>query len=186
MFLKRPWFRRISEVLLGVFSHSRVVCFKSFKYTLPETNSEFTPENGWSENDRFLLGWLIFRGELLVSGRVIIFDLFTILYVHPEDVNIMFMFCVYTHTRITTYSIWGNHMRLRQYSFHYIYWISHQFFYSSPQDMRLMFKQKYLYERRSCSKGYLSISIPPMIQLFFWQKYMSQLYIWPNCNISPT
>ena len=30
--------------------------------TLSETNSEFTPENGWLEYDRFLLGWPIFRG----------------------------------------------------------------------------------------------------------------------------
>ena len=29
--------------------------------TLPETNSEFTPENGWLEYDSFLLGWPIFR-----------------------------------------------------------------------------------------------------------------------------
>ena len=28
------------------------------------------PENGWLEYDRFLLGWPIFRGELLVSGSV--------------------------------------------------------------------------------------------------------------------
>ena len=33
--------------------------------TLPETNS--LPD-GW--NTSFLLGWLVFRGELLVSGRV--------------------------------------------------------------------------------------------------------------------
>ena len=30
-------------------------------YTLPETNM-LAPENGWLENDRFLLGWPIFRG----------------------------------------------------------------------------------------------------------------------------
>ena len=36
--------------------------------TLPETN--IAPENGWLEYDRFLLGWPILRGELLVSGRV--------------------------------------------------------------------------------------------------------------------
>ena len=36
--------------------------------TLPETN--IAPENGWLEYDRFLLGWPIFRGELLVSGRL--------------------------------------------------------------------------------------------------------------------
>ena len=40
------------------------------KCTLPETNSEFTPENGWLEYDCFPLGWPIFRGELLVSRRV--------------------------------------------------------------------------------------------------------------------
>ena len=34
----------------------------------PETN--IAPENGWLEYDRSLLEWLIFRGELLVSGRV--------------------------------------------------------------------------------------------------------------------
>ena len=32
------------------------------KNALPETNSKFTPENGWLEDDRFLLGWPIFRG----------------------------------------------------------------------------------------------------------------------------
>ena len=35
---------------------------------LPETN--IAPENGWLEYDRFLLGWPIFRCELLVSGSV--------------------------------------------------------------------------------------------------------------------
>ena len=30
-------------------------------YTLPETSSEFTPENGWLEYDRFLFGRSIFR-----------------------------------------------------------------------------------------------------------------------------
>ena len=34
---------------------------------LPETN--IAPKNGWLE-DYFLMGWPIFRGELLVSGRV--------------------------------------------------------------------------------------------------------------------
>ncbi len=37
-------------------------------YTFPETN--IAPENGWMEYDRFLLGWPIFRGELLVSESV--------------------------------------------------------------------------------------------------------------------
>ena len=41
----------------------------------PNSNSEFTPENGWLEDDRFFLGWPIFRGELLVLGRVTHFDL---------------------------------------------------------------------------------------------------------------
>ena len=40
------------------------------RFTLPETNSKFAPENGWLEYDRFLLGWPTFRGELLVLGRV--------------------------------------------------------------------------------------------------------------------
>ena len=39
--------------------------------TPAETNSKFTPENGWLEEDRFLLGWPIFKGELLVSGSVV-------------------------------------------------------------------------------------------------------------------
>ena len=30
--------------------------------TLPETNSEFTPENGWLEDDPFLLGFGLFSG----------------------------------------------------------------------------------------------------------------------------
>ena len=42
---------------------------KTFETTLPETN-ELPLGNGWLEYDRFLLGWPIFRGELLVSGRV--------------------------------------------------------------------------------------------------------------------
>ena len=37
--------------------------------TLPETNI-FAPKNGWLEYDRFLLGFGLFMGELLVSGRV--------------------------------------------------------------------------------------------------------------------
>ncbi len=66
---------------------------------------------------------MAFRGELLFSGRVIIFDLFTVLYVHPEDVNIMFMFCVYTHESLPIQyevTIWA----------------------SDPRDVGLMFKQK--------------------------------------------
>ena len=45
--------------------------------TLPETNSEFAPENGWLEYKPFLLGRPIFRGELLVSGRVVSGDRIT-------------------------------------------------------------------------------------------------------------
>ena len=56
-------------------------CYVSFRectpflsigiYTLPETN--ITAENGWLEYDPFLLGSRpIFKGELLVSGRVYI------------------------------------------------------------------------------------------------------------------
>ena len=41
-----------------------------FEVSLPETNSKFAPENGWLEYARVLLGWPIFRGERLVSGRV--------------------------------------------------------------------------------------------------------------------
>ena len=35
-----------------------------------KTNSDLTHENGWLDYDPFLLGWLIFRGEMLVSGLV--------------------------------------------------------------------------------------------------------------------
>ncbi len=40
--------------------------------TLPETN--IAPKNGWL-NTTFLLGRTIFRGELLVSGRVALIDI---------------------------------------------------------------------------------------------------------------
>ena len=36
-------------------------------YTLPETNSEFTPENGWLEYKPFLLGFGLFSGAFAVS-----------------------------------------------------------------------------------------------------------------------
>ena len=36
-------------------------CLKEiFQHTLPETN--ISPENEWLEYDRFLLGWVVFRG----------------------------------------------------------------------------------------------------------------------------
>ncbi len=43
-----------------------------WRYTLPETNSKFAPENGWLRSNPFLWGWPIFRGYviMLVSGRV--------------------------------------------------------------------------------------------------------------------
>ena len=46
-----------------------IFCIGKELYTLPETNI-FAPENGWLEDDPFLLVWPMFRGELLVSGRV--------------------------------------------------------------------------------------------------------------------
>ena len=36
-------------------------------HTLPETNSEFAPENGWLEDDPFLLGWGLIAG--LIKGN---------------------------------------------------------------------------------------------------------------------
>ena len=39
-------------------------------FTLPETNSKFAPENGWLEDDCFLLGRPISVAKMLVSGRV--------------------------------------------------------------------------------------------------------------------
>ena len=62
--------------------HFRIVTTESLSWphwgirrgdTLPKTN--IAPKNGWLEYDRFLLGWPIFRGELLVSGRVIVHSL---------------------------------------------------------------------------------------------------------------
>ena len=37
-------------------------------HTFPKTNM-FAPENGWLEDETSFLGWPMFRGELLVSGR---------------------------------------------------------------------------------------------------------------------
>ena len=34
---------------------------RTLQSTLPETNSKFAPENGWLEDDCYLLGWPIFR-----------------------------------------------------------------------------------------------------------------------------
>ena len=44
-------------------------CFPGKKQTLPESNI-FAPENGWLEDDCFLLGRLYFQGLCLVSGSV--------------------------------------------------------------------------------------------------------------------
>ena len=59
--------------------------------TLPETNSEFTPENQWLEYNRFHLARPIFRGELLVSGSVItlvVFYKFCNLQWHPLEMSL--------------------------------------------------------------------------------------------------
>ena len=68
---------QVVEVALPVRHHHGIVAngmvrLSVFgdKCTLPETNSEFTPENGWLEYDRFLLGPGLFSGAMLVSGRV--------------------------------------------------------------------------------------------------------------------
>ena len=47
------------------------VFFHTHPETLPETNSQFAPENGWLDYNRFLLEWLIFRGYMWISGSVI-------------------------------------------------------------------------------------------------------------------
>ena len=46
---------------------------KYIAITLTETNSKFATENGWLEDDPFLLINPIFRGELLVLGRFFAF-----------------------------------------------------------------------------------------------------------------
>ena len=52
--------RSVGEIL---FHLARMIAI-----TLPETNSSHLKMDGW--NTSFLLGWPIFRGEMLVSGRV--------------------------------------------------------------------------------------------------------------------
>ncbi len=44
--------------------------------TLPETNSSHLKMDGW--NTSFLLGWSIFRCEMLVSGRVSVLQILTL------------------------------------------------------------------------------------------------------------
>ena len=63
--------------------------------TLPETNV-FAPENGWLEDDPFLLGRPIFRCELLVSGRVIPASSRGV----SGSVGIMYIIYVYINTYI--------------------------------------------------------------------------------------
>ena len=61
------WFQPIWKIL-----YSQTGSFlQGVQDTLPKSNSEFTPENGWLEDDPFLFGARpIFRGKKLVSGRV--------------------------------------------------------------------------------------------------------------------
>ncbi len=60
----------VTNLWTGKFGFFSITCchgnFTTFtrKITLPETNSEFAPENAWLEYDRFLLGWPIFRGDV--------------------------------------------------------------------------------------------------------------------------
>ena len=58
-------FKKVGHLKLGknIFGETQK------RRTLPETHI-FAPKNGWLEYDPFLLGRLIFRGELLVSGGV--------------------------------------------------------------------------------------------------------------------
>ena len=68
-----PWF---SVVTASIRLSFQVVQLQRFDidltcvklYTLPETNKSHVKMDGW--NTSFLLGTPIFRGELLVSGRV--------------------------------------------------------------------------------------------------------------------
>ena len=78
------------QVRMGFFRATKggtptLRCFCGFAFmkcrvcTLPETKHCYiAPENGWLEDYDlfFLLGWPIFRGELLVSGSV-----------HPKKIN---------------------------------------------------------------------------------------------------
>ena len=46
---------------------------RKIEFTFPETNSEFAPENGWLEDDPFLLGWPIFRGYVsFMEGKTFV------------------------------------------------------------------------------------------------------------------
>ena len=54
--------------LMRKLSQSEIRLRNALRNTLPETNSSPLKMDGW--NTTFLLGRPIFRGELLVSGRV--------------------------------------------------------------------------------------------------------------------
>ena len=56
----------VSSTFFGVFFQGAL---DREKNTSPK-NQRIAPENGWLGYDRFLLGWLIFRCNSLVSGRV--------------------------------------------------------------------------------------------------------------------
>ena len=43
------------------------------EFALPETNSKFAPENGWLEDDCFLLGFGLSSGVMLNFWGVILF-----------------------------------------------------------------------------------------------------------------
>ncbi len=72
---------KVQYIAMGRHTHTHTkdastyhlcIYWNKSKYTLPETNSEFTPENWWLEDDPFLLGQVpgLFSGVnlLLVSG----------------------------------------------------------------------------------------------------------------------
>ncbi len=80
--LKTGWFFSLVRIIchsLAILGSFLALEFKSLgaswweipsSFTLPETNSSPLKMDGW--NTTFLLGRPIFRGELLVSGRVLI------------------------------------------------------------------------------------------------------------------
>ena len=74
-FILHPYLGEKSSHLTKIFSNglAEFLCLgqiawrpQSFLSTLPETNSSHLKMDGW--NTRFLLGWPIFSGAMLVSG----------------------------------------------------------------------------------------------------------------------
>ena len=55
-----------TENTFGIFFEFSIFFFVS----VYPPYSKFAPKNGWLEYDCFVFGWLVFRGELLVLGRV--------------------------------------------------------------------------------------------------------------------